>query len=120
MSKLVLSVERVVLETYSLDLDVMIVGRKLSCDITVNDEAVSSEHFLITMVKSDYLEDYKDAYIEDLGSTNGTKVNDEPLTSKRHLKHHDRIKIGHHVFTFDTELGRDELERTAIYLPDHE
>ncbi|VAW91740.1 hypothetical protein MNBD_GAMMA22-2800 [hydrothermal vent metagenome] len=120
MSKLVLSVKSVVLGTYSLDLDVMIIGRKLSCDITLDDDAVSGEHFLITMVKSDYLENYKDAYIEDLGSTNGTKINEKPLKSKHHLKHHDRIKVGHHVFTFDTELGRDELERTAIYLPDTE
>ena len=120
MSKLVLSVESVVLETYSLDLDVMVVGRKSSCDITIDDDAVSSEHFLITMVKSDYLEDYKDCYIEDLGSTNGTKINEKELKTKHHLKHHDRIKIGRHIFTFDTELGRDELERTAIYLPDSE
>ncbi len=120
MSKLVLSVEGVVLQTYSLDLDVMIIGRKSSCDITITDDAISSEHFLITMVKSDYLENYKDAYIEDLGSTNGTKVNDKILKQKQHLKHHDRIKIGRHVFTFDSELGRDELERTAIYLPDSE
>ncbi len=118
MSKLVLSVEGVVLETYSLDLDVMIIGRKSTCDIVLEDDAVSSEHFLITMVKSDYLEDYKDAYIEDLGSTNGTKVNEKALTTKYHLKHHDRIKVGRHIFTFDTELGSDELERTAIYLPD--
>jgi len=120
MSKLVLSVEAVVLETFVLDLDVMVIGRKSSCDITIDDDAVSSEHFLITMVKSDYLEDYKDAFIEDLGSTNGTKINDKELNTKYHLKHHDRIKIGRHIFTFDTELGRDELERTAIYLPDSE
>ncbi len=120
MSKLVLSVKSVVLETYSLDLDVMVIGRKSSCDITLDDDAVSGEHFLISMVKSDYLENYKDAYIEDLGSTNGTKVNDKVLKEKLHLKHQDRIKVGRHVFTFDTELGRDELERTAIYLPDTE
>jgi len=120
MSKLILSVESVVLETFPLDLDVMIIGRNSSCDIKIDDDAVSGEHFMITLVKCDYLEDFKDAFIEDLGSTNGTKVNDKPLTTKYHLKHHDRIKIGRHVFSFDTELGRDELERTAIYLPDNE
>jgi len=120
MSKLVISVEGVVLNSISLDLDVMIVGRKSSCDISVDDDAVSGEHFLITMVNCDYLENYKEAYIEDLGSTNGTKVNEKPLTEKVLLKHHDRIKIGRHIIKFDTELGRDELERTAIYLPDSE
>ncbi len=38
--------------------------------------------------------------IEDLGSTNGTYLNDEPLTGPRPLHDGDRIRIGDSAFTY--------------------
>jgi hypothetical protein len=38
--------------------------------------------------------------IEDLGSTNGTYLNDEPLTGPRPLHDGDRVKIGDSEFTY--------------------
>jgi len=38
--------------------------------------------------------------LEDLGSTNGTYLNDEPLDGPRPLHHGDRIRIGDSVFSY--------------------
>jgi FHA domain-containing protein len=38
--------------------------------------------------------------LEDLGSTNGTYLNDEPLDGPRPLHHGDRIRIGDSEFSF--------------------
>lgn len=38
--------------------------------------------------------------LEDLGSTNGTYLNDEPLTGPQALHHGDRIRIGDCRFTY--------------------
>jgi pSer/pThr/pTyr-binding forkhead associated (FHA) protein len=38
--------------------------------------------------------------LEDLGSTNGTYLNDEPLTGPRPLHEGDQIRIGDCEFTF--------------------
>jgi pSer/pThr/pTyr-binding forkhead associated (FHA) protein len=40
------------------------------------------------------------ATIEDLGSKNGTFVNDEAVTSLRNLKDGDRVRVGSFLLTF--------------------
>ena len=39
--------------------------------------------------------------LEDLGSTNGTYLNDEPLRGPQPLHPGDRIRIGDSAFTFE-------------------
>jgi pSer/pThr/pTyr-binding forkhead associated (FHA) protein len=38
--------------------------------------------------------------VEDLGSTNGTLLNDEPLAGPQPLHHGDRIRIGDSELTY--------------------
>jgi len=64
-----------------------IVGRDLACRLRFNDPAVSRRHFRI-------LVDEETASIEDLGSTNGTKVNRVMLKSEVPLCHRDKILVG--------------------------
>ncbi|MBU0553044.1 FHA domain-containing protein [Myxococcota bacterium] len=63
-----------------------IFGREPSCDITLNDPAVSGQHAQL-ILRDDRL------VLEDLDSKNGVKVNGEPCQSRR-LRHGDVITFG--------------------------
>lgn len=69
-----------------------IIGKGNEADIRVSDDFSSKLHALI------YLEE-KEFYISDLGSTNGTFLNDQKVM-KEELKDGDRIRIGHQNMTF--------------------
>ncbi len=116
MAKLLLKYEGVTLSTYKLKGERISIGRLSSNDIQLDDPAISGHHACIVIEISTYLESIKDIYIEDLGSTNGTQVNDRKIKRVR-LKHGDIIQLGKHLFVFDSEQVED-MERTAIYIPD--
>jgi pSer/pThr/pTyr-binding forkhead associated (FHA) protein len=80
--------------TYELTSDETLIGRNPTTDITLLDEGISREHTMILYdeVDTDYL-------IEDLQSTNGTKVNGKRVRSAT-LTHGDEIQIGHTRFRF--------------------
>jgi len=71
-----------------------LIGRNPSTDITLLDEGISREHALILFDEGD--EQY---VIEDLQSTNGTKVNGKRVRNQA-LEPGDEIQIGHTVFSF--------------------
>lgn len=62
-------------------------------EIQLDDPFASSRHARITRQG-------RTMVLEDLGSTNGTYLNDEPLTGPRPLHEGDRIRIGDCEFTF--------------------
>jgi pSer/pThr/pTyr-binding forkhead associated (FHA) protein len=76
-----------------------ILGRNPTTDITLLDESISREHAIIS-----YDADAGTHTIEDLQSTNSTKVNGKRIRSVE-LNHGDEIQIGHTRFRF---LNRDE------------
>ena len=63
-----------------------IMGRDATCEIPTDDPSTSRRHARITPISSGYI-------VEDLGSKNGTLVNDERI-SVRALQPGDRIRIG--------------------------
>jgi pSer/pThr/pTyr-binding forkhead associated (FHA) protein len=73
--------------------DETMIGRNPTTDITLLDEGISREHALI-------LRDEQTFTIEDLQSTNGTKVNGKRVRSAE-LAHGDTIEVGHTRFRFD-------------------
>jgi len=80
--------------SYELGLDATVIGRNPNTDITLLDEGISREHAII---ESD---DGSDAFtIEDLQSTNGTKVNGKRIRSCS-LADGDEIVIGQTAFCF--------------------
>jgi pSer/pThr/pTyr-binding forkhead associated (FHA) protein len=113
--KLILKHDGVNLRTYPLQAETVTLGRKPDNDIQIDDAAISGHHARFVKQPSEYLEDHFDVYIEDLGSTNGTRVN-EAAVDRQLLKHGDTIQIGKHSFTFDS--GQSDLDETAFYLPD--
>jgi len=79
---------------YELGSGETLVGRSPNTDITLLDEGISREHALIAFDEAS-----GGHTIEDLQSTNGTKVNGKRVRSTT-LSHGDRIEIGHTVFEF--------------------
>jgi chromosome segregation ATPase len=62
------------------------VGRALDCAIRTDDAMVSRKHSMIRMENGAY-------YVEDLGSSNGTHVNNQRV-SKHPLTHNDVVRCG--------------------------
>jgi DNA-binding winged helix-turn-helix (wHTH) protein len=72
-----------------------IAGRGVECSLAIEATSVSRRHARI-MVSSGA------ASIEDLGSTNGTFVNDAPVTSETPLRDGDVVTLGKAILTFRT------------------
>ena len=71
-------------------LDELTVGRAAGCHIALDDRFVSQLH--ARMFRRD-----DQLFLEDLGSTNGTFLNDEKVTSPALLKTGDLVRIGNVV-----------------------
>jgi len=71
----------------------LIIGRDAECDIQITDASVSGRHARISV------ED-RQCMIEDIGSTNGTFINDSKLEGKVDIKRDDIIKIGMASFRY--------------------
>jgi FHA domain len=85
-----------------------IIGRGGRSDIRIKHPGISSEHALVRVTNSV-------ASIEDLGSTNGTRVNGRHV--KRHtLRHGDQIEVGRERLMYFAEL--DSASRFAQPEPD--
>lgn len=79
---------------YELGLDELLIGRNPTTDITLLDEGISREHAIVS-----YDPGAGHFVVEDLQSTNGTKVNGKRIRTAA-LTHGDRIQIGRTVFEF--------------------
>jgi predicted component of type VI protein secretion system len=92
MPRLVLSLDGVVLREVNLTKDRTTIGRRSHNDLVIDNLAVSGEHAVMIMSGND-------VYLEDLGSTNGTTVNGQPI--KKHLlQHADMVEIGKYRIRF--------------------
>jgi pSer/pThr/pTyr-binding forkhead associated (FHA) protein len=83
--------------TYALEAEETLIGRNPNTDITLLDEGISREHALIL-----YDEEGDRYVIEDLQSTNGTKVNGKRIRSAE-LHHGDSVQVGSTLFDFVRE-----------------
>lgn len=92
MAKLVLSVDGVVMSEVALTKERMTLGRKPQNDIVIDNIAVSAEHAVIVTL-------FNDSFLEDLGSTNGTFVNGQPV-KKHFLQNGDTIELGKYRLKF--------------------
>ena len=78
--------------TFPLDADRVVVGREVSCDIQINDPSVSRHHAEVMRTDRGWA-------IRDTGSTNGTSVNDAPVSQSR-IYNGDRIRLGNTQLVF--------------------
>ena len=82
---------------YELAGEETLIGRNPTTDITLLDEGISREHAIIL-----FDEEQARYEIEDLESTNGTKVNGRRVRNAA-LEPGDEIQIGHTIFEFVIE-----------------
>jgi hypothetical protein len=78
--------------TYRLDEDMVSIGRMNDCDIVLQDSGASRRHAEVRRSGDRFV-------VVDLGSTNGTLVNEARIT-ERELEDGDRITIGRTVLEF--------------------
>jgi len=92
MAKLILSMDGLVLKEIPLTKERTTIGRKPHNDIQIDNLAVSGEHAVIVTILND-------SFLEDLGSTNGTVVNGNPI-KKHFLQNNDVIELGKYKLKF--------------------
>ena len=92
------------------------IGRNHGNNLQLDDGDVSGEHALLKLVANSFLPQQLDITIKDLGSTNGTYVNNLPV-KEQSIKHGDSIKIcdyEYRVFDDQSNVGT----QTEYSLPD--
>ena len=97
-------------KTFEINRDAMSIGRRDTMDICIKDSTLSGHH--ADIIRSE--RDGKTVYIlRDNDSTNGTKVNNVPITEQE-LKNSDLILFGAVEVLFD---GDSESEGVTTYQP---
>lgn len=86
MEKLIISKEGAVLDEITLEKRTTAIGRDPASDVCLSDASVSRHHARLVKMLNEY-------FIEDLGSTNGTRINERPVT-KHVVKLGDGISVG--------------------------
>ena len=112
MAKVIVMYNKKVLDQFDLPQGDMKIGRRPGSDIVVDNMAVSGEHANIFTIG-------EDSFIQDLGSTNGTFVNNKRI-AKHHLKHGDVVTIGKHTLSYVNESESkpaEDFAKTVIIAP---
>lgn len=95
MAKLILSTEGKILQEIPVEKDCLVIGRKKENDIHIDSMSVSGQHAKLVMIEDD-------AFIQDLGSTNGTFVNAEKI-GQAYLEDGDIITLGTYSLKYAAE-----------------
>lgn len=107
MASVILTHDGTVLKEYELSGERTSIGRSPDNDIQLDDPTVSGKHAVI--IHED------EALLEDLKSTNGTRLNGNKV-SRIPLHNRDLIGIGRHELEF-IDLNADGYDRTVIIKP---
>lgn len=102
LPKLVLSLDGVTLREVALTKERTTIGRRSHNDVVIDNLAVSGEHAVIFTSGSD-------TYLEDLGSTNGTTINGQPI-KKHRLQNGDTVEVGKYRLRYLAEGASSDGE----------
>lgn len=101
---------------YSLNKRHITIGRgNTGNDISLPCSFVSKHHARLEVIESITKPGSFDVYIEDLGSTNKTYINEEPITRCK-LEQGDVLRIGRNTMKFDSSDGFPNLDPIEIDL----
>ena len=110
MAKLILSLDGQVIKEFTLTKERSTIGRKPHNDIQIDNLAVSGDHAIVMTILND-------SFLEDLGSTNGTLVNGQPV-KKHFLQNNDVVEIGKYKLKYVNEapatMSQVEFEKTMV------
>lgn len=96
MARIFLKFNEAVLKEIPLDRAQLTIGRKPDNDLVIDNPAVSGHHARI-------VQEHGKFFVEDLGSTNGTFVNDAKIL-KHQLRNTDRVGVGKHLLVYQGEV----------------
>lgn len=82
---------------FPLKAEQTLIGRGSRCDVRIKHPGISSEHAIIRVVSGA-------ATVEDMGSTNGTRINGKRITQMQTLRHGDQIGVGRERLMYFAEL----------------
>lgn len=74
----------------------MVVGRRATCDICLDFDNISSRHCELRYIKGVW-------HVRDLGSTNGTTVNGQRISSDQSVMPEVEFGLAGHMYTIDYE-----------------
>jgi pSer/pThr/pTyr-binding forkhead associated (FHA) protein len=95
MAKIIVTFNGLVQQEVSINKSRITIGRRIGNDIVIDHLTVSGQHAAIDTTSNG-------SFVLDLGSTNGTLVNNQPV--KKHLlQHDDVIDIGKYKLRFQVE-----------------
>ena len=83
------------------------IGRAKECSLRAGSEAISRRHCEITR-KGD------GAVVRDLGSRNGTYVNDQKIEGEVSLSHGDRLRVGPLEFLYEVEGKLNDVKHPQV------
>lgn len=86
----------------------ILIGRDSHCDIHIQDETASTRHARLAFHHGQW-------WLEDLGSTNGTQINDEALTIPTVVISGDQIHCGKTLLI--VQLGVDQNNPPTTQIP---
>ena len=119
MLKLVQVRHGVVVADFVLSEGRLRVGREPDNQLQIEDSIVSGHHAEISAINNPLMDDLLDVYIDDLNSTNGTRVNGQAVTTRQRLSPGDVIKIGSYEFKLIDDQN-PLVEQTRLYISEDE
>jgi len=109
MLSILLKLQDTVIKEFKTDQNEIVIGREPSCDIQIDNIAISREHACIVKGSNDY-------FIEDMNSKNGIFINGKKI-NKKFLKTNDEIIIGKyslHIVLEEDPAGRKKRKIEGI------
>lgn len=106
MPRVTVSLDGAPLNEVELSKDRTTIGRRPYNDIVLNDLTVSGEHAVLLWADGK-------TWIEDLQSTNGTRLNGQALTQRQALQTADTIAIGQYALRYDAATTSVTATATA-------
>jgi pSer/pThr/pTyr-binding forkhead associated (FHA) protein len=87
----------------------LLIGRDPECNLRPASPAVSKKHCLISVRNGS-------VFVKDLGSTNGTTINDAAVAGEQEVANGDRLKVG--PLDFFVQILRPQANSDSTPLPD--
>lgn len=97
-------------QVFSLEKDEIVIGRDILCDISIIETSLSRRHARLFKKEGAF-------FVEDLGSTNGTSLDGQPVTEPQELKPGALLTLGKNI-EFSLETVAASSEATAVFSRD--
>jgi len=110
LSLVVLNTGRMEGKSIPITLSQFLIGRDPQCHLRPTSPLISKRHCAV-LVKGDKV------FVRDFESTNGTLVNDEPITDERELHDQDRLTVGPLEFRLVVESAARATRPTPVPAP---